>query len=608
MLKQIRTLLVSSLLLTPLSAIAGSGQLTFIHIGDLHGHLIPRPNMREDAPDHGLMVGGVAYVYDQVKKIRARKPNNLLVNTGDTIQGGAEALYTRGEAMVDILNDFGIDAFAPGNWDFIYGTESFRELFAGIDGQPPLANWNALAANLYYSTLYEFPETIYAKMAGTRVIKPWLIHEVGGLRVGFIGLTADRGPQAVSNRVTEGFYLTPGEQELANAVPLLRNEEKVDLVVLISERGLAANLELVETIPGVDIVLSSDMHEETHQVMVAKSGTLLIEKGKLASWDFTAHRINTRDNQPDPAIAAKVKKIRSTFVKGSDFVPHVNPMNASILRTPIDTVIGHTKVALHRSNFSDAKEMPAVMEGSSHNFLADAFRGACESDIGMIRGFRYGTHIAPGPIKLEDIYHYIPIGPQVACGLISGDDLRLMIQRGLQGSLTQWVGGWGGGWVIAFAGITYDVDPYQEFGLRSSNIRVNGELLDPAKYYQVGGYWYLDDPGKINRTRALEIKVLKSPDGGIVDATAVAAYYLRTLPDNTTDPEPNRITLLKPLPGPIGPNREIQPLAGVIRPEYLAQIKHRSQERHISSKQLIYRSTALSVSNQTIAAQSQNNL
>ena len=112
---------------------AGSGEVTFIHIGDLHGHLIPRPNMREGDPDHGLMVGGVAYVYDQIKKIRKRKPNSLLINTGDTIQGSAEALYTSGHAMVDILNDFKIDAFAPGNWDFVYGTESFRELFAGAD-------------------------------------------------------------------------------------------------------------------------------------------------------------------------------------------------------------------------------------------------------------------------------------------------------------------------------------------------------------------------------------------------------------------------------------------------------------------------------------------
>ena len=565
-------------------ASAGTGEITLIHMGDPHGHLIPRPNMRESDPDFGKKVGGLAFLFDQIEKIRARRPNTLLVNTGDTVQGSAEALYTSGDAMVEILNEFGIDAFAPGNWDFVYGSARFVELF-GKD--KPLVNWNTLAANLYYATLYEYPETPYAAKAGTRVTQPWIIYETGGVRVGLVGLAADRGPQAVSTMTMEGFYLTPGEEELADAARLLRDEEKCDLVVLISERGIAANLELVEVIPGIDIVLSSDMHEETHKVLVAKSGTLLVEEGqdgtmlgeltvrvkdgKLKDWDFTAHRINEDNNQAHPKIQAMIDKIRAPFVKGVLFEPHVNPMNASVLRTPIDTVIGHTKKALHRSNFSDAKQMPAVIEGSSHDFLADAFRGACESEVGMIRGFRYGTHIAPGPILLEDIYHYIPIGPQIACGLISGDDMRLMIERGAQGSLTQWVGGWGGGWIIAFSGITYDLDPYKEFGFRASDIRVNGEKLDTAKYYQVAGYWYLDDAGKINRSQALNIKVLRGPNGGIVDATAVVAVYLRSLPSHTADPDLNRITLTRPLPEPIGPNREIQPLAGVIRHQYLLE-------------------------------------
>jgi len=580
-----------------LSSMAGADNnrsVTLIEMGDLHGTLMPHAAVLKN-PDgserFSSSSGGLARLKTVVDDIRADNPDSILLSCGDLTHGSAEALFTVGDAMMKAMNEFDIDVFTPGNWDFVYGTERFRELFAGVKGQPPLTNWNTIISNLYYATLYEFPETIYSEMAGQRVVKPWQIFEFDGLRIGMIGLTADRGPQAVSTRVMEGFYLTPGEEELKQAVPLLRDEEKVDLVVLISERGLAGNLELVETIPGIDIVLSSDMHEETHKVMVAKSGTLLVEegqdgtmlgeltvkvkKGKIDSWDFKGHRINEINNKPDEKIQAIVDDIRKSFVKGGDFVPHVNPMNASILRSPIDTVIGHTKKALHRANWSDAKEMPAVVEGSSHNFLADAFKGACESDVGVIRGFRYGTHVAPGPIKLEDIYHYIPIGPQVACGLWSGDQIHWMIERGLQGSFTEWVGGSGGGWILALSGVTYDLDVYNEFGFRASNIRVNGEEIDMERYYEVGGYWFVDDPGKINRSPALEVKTLKAPDGDIVDATAVVAYYLRTLPDKTVDTELNRIKLLKPLPKPIAGNKEIQPLAGVIRPEYIYKKDHK---------------------------------
>ncbi|MDM8566431.1 5'-nucleotidase C-terminal domain-containing protein [Candidatus Halobeggiatoa sp. HSG11] len=575
-------ILIAILTLTPISLIAGDGTVTFIHMGDVHGHLIPRPNFRKDTPDYGKQVGGLAYLYDQIKKIRQQYPDSLLVNTGDTIQGSAEVLYSEGQIIVDILNKFKIDVFVAGNWDFLYGTERFRELFAG---DKPKTNWNAIAANLYYSTLYDFPLSRYADKAGQRVLPAYLIKQVGKVKIAFIGLTADRGPQAVSPRIMDGFYLTPGEEELAAAVPLL--QKQADLIVLISERGLAANLELVETIPGVDIVLSSDMHEETWQVLKSKTGTLLVEEGqdgtmlgelhvtvkskKITDWQWLPHRINVENNQPDPMVAAEIKQIRKNFVKGHDFKAHVSPINATVLRTPIDTVIGFTKVPLHRSNYAGvADDMPAVIEGSSHDFLADAFKGACNADIGVMRGFRYGTHIAPGPIKLEDIYHYIPIGPQIACGEISGDDLHLQIERSADKVLSPWVGWWGGGWLISYSGITYELDPYKEYWFRASNIRVNGELLDPERMYKVAGYWNFDDPSKINRTTALKIKVLKDADGGIVDATHIVAYYLQTLPNKTVNPEPNRIKLLKPLPKPIWKSREIQPLKGIPRPDFLA--------------------------------------
>ncbi len=560
---------------------AGDGEVTLIHIGDLHGHLLPRPDQRAGSPTRGLMVGGLAYVAAQIQKIRAAHPAHLLINTGDTIQGSAEALFTRGDAMLDILNDWRIDAYVPGNWDFVYGTERFRELFSGSGAR---ANWHALAANLYYATLYEYPETPYAQFAGQRVVAPYLVKQSGNVKVGIVALTTDRGPQAVSTRVTDGFFFSPGEEELREAVALLRGREQVDLLVLISERGLAANLEMVERIPGVDVVLSSDMHEETREVLRAKSGTLLIEEGqdgtlvgelrvsvkqkKLVDWQWKPHFINTRDHRADPAVARKIAAIRAPFVTGAEFKPHVNPLSSAVLRTPIDTVIGHTKIALQRANFSNRKKLPAVIEGTSHNFLADAFKFGCHADIGMMRGFRYGTHIAPGPIKLEDIYHYIPIGPQIACGEMTGDQLRWQIEKSLDSVLSGWVGYWGGGWVNAYAGITYDLDPGNEYGFRVSNLRVNGELIDAPRQYTVAGYWYVDDSNKINRASALKIRVLKNENGSTLDATDIVAYYLQALPDKTVQPEPPRVRLLKPLPKPISGNRELQPWRGVPRPGY----------------------------------------
>src|SRR5499427_6315154 len=80
---------------------ASSPTVTLIHTGDFHGHLIPRADVRGAIEGRPMgTAGGLARVATVVKGIRAEAPGALLVNTGDTIQGSAEALYTRGKALV----------------------------------------------------------------------------------------------------------------------------------------------------------------------------------------------------------------------------------------------------------------------------------------------------------------------------------------------------------------------------------------------------------------------------------------------------------------------------------------------------------------------------
>lgn len=553
-------------------AAPGEGTITLIHTGDFHGHLIPRPNIRSDGK--GRMEGGLARIHTVIKKLRAENKHSLLLHTGDTIQGGAEVLYTRGQAIVDILNDFGIDGFAPGNWEFVYGTERFLELFGGVD---PKANWNAIAANAYYSTANEEPDSPYLDRAGQLVLPPYFVRQVGDIKVGVMGFTTDRGPQVVSSQVTKGFTFTKGDDEVPKYLDILRNQEKVDLVIMISELGLANNIVLANRNPGIDVILSADMHEETHRAVVTQSGTIVVEegqdgtmmgalklkmvRGKIKEWDWEPINI-TEDIKEDRETARKVMRARRPFVAGLGFRPQVNPFNGSVLIRPIDSIIGYTAKDLHRSNFSH-EEMPAVIEGSSHDFLTDAFRAMTGAQIGAIRGFRYGTHIPAGPIRLEDIYHYMPIGPQIAIGTIKGQALKNQIENSADGSLNSEVRSWTGGWLFNFSGVTFDFDPYGVDGHRASNIRVNGLPLDPSASYTYASYWYPRDPTLINRVPATNISVLKDKFGNAIDGTEVVVNYLQTLANKTADPELHRIKLLNPLPTPSYGNEEIQPLRGV---------------------------------------------
>jgi 2',3'-cyclic-nucleotide 2'-phosphodiesterase (5'-nucleotidase family) len=107
---------------------------------------------------------------------------------------------------------------------------------------------------------------------------------------------------------------------------LLREREQVALVVVISELGLSNNIRLAEQTPGIDVILSSDMHEVTNKPVVTRTNTVITEvgqdgqvvgelnltvtNGRLSAWKWTLHRIDDRIT-PDRSIAALVTQSAS---------------------------------------------------------------------------------------------------------------------------------------------------------------------------------------------------------------------------------------------------------------------------------------------------------
>lgn len=596
-----------------------------IHMGDVHGHLIPRPNVRSDGS--GRMEGGLARMYTKISSLRGDGKKALLINTGDTVQGSAEALYTKGQALVDVVNLFKPDVFAAGNWEFVYGTERFRELFAGVNGAAPKAPWGAVAANVYYDGV---ANPAYAALDGQPVLPKYKIITKNGIKVGVLGFTTDRGPQVVGSAVTKGFRFlnsAPGtagiagsdvsevEAELQARIAELRPQ--VDLLVVASELGLANNIILAERNPGIDVVLSSDMHEETRQPVVTSTGTVVVEEGQdgtmigaldfefkkdssgkltLKDWEWHAYTIDDSISE-NSTIKSKVNSVRAPFVNSTTAKTYVNPFNGSTLAGRIDEVVGYTAVDLHRSNFSD-ESMPAVVEGSGHDFLTDAFRAVgisrfgAEMDagtrpadvIGAIRGFRYGTHIKTGPIKREDIYHFVAIGPKIACGTIAGGAVKNQMENAADGSLNPDPRRWTGGWLFNFSGLTSELypvtgavyDPVTGATVgslnRVRNIQIQNKngaysAWSSAKNYTYCSYFYDSDPTLINRVQIStanvpSIQVIKDANGNAMDGVEVVVEYLKSQPNLTANPVLNRTTIMEAMPAATTGNKEVQPWSG----------------------------------------------
>jgi sulfur-oxidizing protein SoxB len=151
------------------------GQVTLVHVTDLHAQLVPM-HFREATTNVGVgeargvvphltgqalldhyrippgspmahaltyvdfdrlaraygSMGGLDRIVTLIKAIRAERPDNTLVlDGGDTLQGSWTALQTRGGDMVEALRALTADA-TTGHWEFTYGADRVKELVASM--------------------------------------------------------------------------------------------------------------------------------------------------------------------------------------------------------------------------------------------------------------------------------------------------------------------------------------------------------------------------------------------------------------------------------------------------------------------------------------------
>jgi len=117
------SLTMASFALAPQAGASGKKEITIIHISDVHGHMLPHDENffisgnRENA-------GGVARLATGIKEIRERvgAENTLTFMVGDATHGGAEVLFTLGNAIMPIFNSFSIDAIPSVSTLWSWGT------------------------------------------------------------------------------------------------------------------------------------------------------------------------------------------------------------------------------------------------------------------------------------------------------------------------------------------------------------------------------------------------------------------------------------------------------------------------------------------------------
>jgi len=217
-------------------------RLVILHTNDTHSRIDPFP--MDGGPFQGL--GGVARRMSLIRRVRDHHPNVLVLDSGDIFQGTPYFNFFGGEIEFASMSAMGYDAATLGNHDFDNGVE-------GLAAVMPLAEFDFVSAN------YD----VEGSPLEARV-RPWVIHDVGGVRVGIFGLGV----------AFEGLVLPPNHLGARYTDPLVAAHRSVtelrergcSLVTCLSHLGYRyrgdqpSDTVLAREVEGIDLILGGHSH------------------------------------------------------------------------------------------------------------------------------------------------------------------------------------------------------------------------------------------------------------------------------------------------------------------------------------------------------------
>lgn len=444
--------------------------LTIVQMNDTHAYFDVHQEMYW-LGDHAVYrpSGGYARIAAIVKGIRAENSGNcLFCDCGDTLHGTYPAHATQGRAMIPVLNSLGLDAMTA-HWEFIYGPEVFKQRVAELD-YPMLAN------NIFY------------KDTNTLVYPPFAIKEIGGLRIGLVGIASNIVDKTMPPSFSEGIYFTLGKDELPPIIDVLRGRDEVDLIVLISHLGFAQDMKLLSDVKGVDVCLSGHTHNRLYKP-VLNGKTIVIQSGCHGSFlgrldleledgqivDYRHQLIEVEASiQPDPTVAALVAQALAPFSK------------------ELAEVVGETSTALHRGR---------TVETTMDNFLLQVLLESTGAQMAFSNGWRYGAPIVPGPITLNDLYNIIPMNPPISTVEMKGVEIREMLEENLERTFSCNPYNQMGGYVKRCLGLNAYFKIENSPGNRIQKIFVGEAEIQPDRYYSTAFVTMQGVPKKYGRNR-----------------------------------------------------------------------------------------------------------
>ncbi len=479
------------------------GNVTLVHVTDLHGQLLPvlfrEPSINlgvgaakglvphltgralldlynipagsaaayalssEDfaalAKSYGR-IGGLDRIATILKAIRAERGDRVMfLDGGDTWQNSYTSLHSKGQDMVDCMALLKPDAMT-GHWEFTLGEARVKQLVENL-GFPFLAQ--------------NIRDTEWNEPA----FKPSLITERGGVRVAVIGQALPYTAIANPRWMIPNWSFGIREDDLRKQVELVR-KDGAQLVVLLSHNGFDVDRKLASRVSGIDVILTAHTHDALPDVvkvgktLLVASGShgkfvsrldLDVRGGEVKGYRFKLIPVFADAIAPDAEMAAKIHAVRA---------PHEKMLGETL---------GRTETLLYRrGNFN----------GTLDDLICEAMLAERDAEIALSPGFRWGNSLLPGQeITREDIYNATAITYPAAYRMtMTGARLKEVLEDVADNLFNVDPYYQQGGDMVRVGGVSYTIDIGKPMGARITDLTLqpSGKTIDPAKDYVVTGW------------------------------------------------------------------------------------------------------------------------
>ena len=421
--------------------------------GTAQAHAFTHLDFEAAARRYGRM-GGYAQLATLVKRLRASRPQALLLDGGDSWQGSATALWTEGADMIGAQRRLGVQ-YMTAHWEFTYGAERM------LQAVRQLAPIQLLAQNV---RTVDFEDPVFT---------PYALH--GGVAI--IGQAFPYTPIAHPRYRFPDWSFGIQEARLQKLVDETR-AKGAKAVVLLSHNGMDVDLKLAGRVRGIDVILGGHTHDGVPAPV--KVGTTLVTNagshGKFVGvLDLQVDASGVRDYRyrllpvfanllpADPDMARYIAEVRA---------PHASRLGEKLAQTE--------GLLYRRGNFN----------GTMDELILRALLAQKDAEIAFSPGFRWGATLLPGDaITREDLMAQTAITyPQVTVSELGGAEIKTVLEDVADNLFNSDPYSQQGGDMVRVGGMSYAIAPREKIGRRISEMRLRGEPVEADKRYKVAGW------------------------------------------------------------------------------------------------------------------------